>query len=193
MAIGHGEIKQAALIHHFVPQFLRRGVDEGVDTLDGLEHRFAEDRVPEAVVRAFLAVRVRARFLETVEEEGKGPFAVRTALDAYEPFLADAQGDVALDVSPAGDVAVVHEHEAAVGEGVAVGVREAALGGGAHVGEDEGGGGLGGEAGEVDAVPCGRDAGEDARIWSEGRWCVVADAEAVSVVRTAVVLDRGKG
>ena len=73
-------------------------------------------------------------------------------------------------------------------ERVAVGVGKAALGGGAHVGEDEGGCGFGGEAGEVDAVPCGRDAGEDARIWSEGRWCVVADTEAVAVVRAAVVL-----
>ena len=192
VAVGHGEVEQAALIHHFVPQLRRRGVDEGVDALDGLEHRFAEDRVPEAVERALGAVRVEACFLQTVQEEGKGPFAVRTALDAYEPSLAHAQRDVSLDVSPAGDVAVVHEHEAAVAERVAVGVGKTALGGGAHVGEDEGGCGFGGEAGEVDAVPCGRDAGEDARIWSEGRWCVVADTEAVSVVRAAVVLDRGK-
>ena len=56
VAIGHGKIEQAALIHHFVPQLRRRGVDEGVDALDGLEHRFAEHRVPEAVERAFLAV-----------------------------------------------------------------------------------------------------------------------------------------
>ena len=95
-------------------------------------------------------------------------------------------------MSPAGDVAVVHEHEAAVAERVAVGVGQAALGGGAHVGEDERGCSFGGEAGEVDAVPCGRDAGEDARIGSEGRWCVVADTKAVSVVRAAVILDRGK-
>ena len=77
-------------------------------------------------------------------------------------------------------------------ERVAVGVGKATLGGGAHMGEDEGGSGFRGEAGEVDAVPCGRDAGEDARIWSEGWWCVVADTEAVSVMRAAVVLDRGK-
>ena len=94
--------------------------------------------MPEPVKRALLAVGVKARLVQTVKEESKGPFAVRVSLHAHEPLLAYAQRDFALDVSPAGDVAVVHEHEAAVGEGVAVGVRNAAFCRGAHVGEDEG-------------------------------------------------------
>ena len=53
------------------------------------------------------------------------------------------------------------------------------------MGEDQGGGRLGGEAGEVDAVPCGRCGGEDARVRTEGGGGVVAYAEAVAVVRAA--------
>ena len=146
--------------------------------------------MPEPVKRIVFGVGVKARLVETVQEESKGPFAVRSSLDAHEPLLAQAQGEFALDVSPAGYVAVVHEHEAAVGERVAVEVGNAAFCRGAHVGEDEGGGRFGGEAGEIDAVPCGGRAGEDARVGSERWWCVVADAEAVAVVRAAVILDR---
>ncbi len=189
MAIGHGKVEQAPLIHHFVPQLRRRGVHKGIDELDGLQHRLAEHRVPEAVGPVLLAVRVEAGLLQAVEEEGKGPLAVRAALDAHEPFLPDAQGDFPFDVAPAGNVAVVHEHETAVGERVAVGVGEAAFGGCADVGEDEGGCGFGGEPGEVDAVPGGGCAGEDAGVRPEGWGCVVADAEAVAIVRAAVVLE----
>ena len=39
-------------------------------------------------------------------------------------------------MTPASDVAVVHEHETAVGERVAVAITQGALGGGADVGED---------------------------------------------------------
>ena len=94
--------------------------------------------MPEPEKCALLAVGVKARLVQRVKEESKGPFTVRVSLDAHEPLLAYAQGDFALDVSPTGDVAVVHEHEAAVGERVAVGVRNAAFCRGAHVGEDEG-------------------------------------------------------
>ena len=120
MAVGHGEIEQTPLIHHFVPQLRRRGVDEVIDALDGLQHRLPERRVPEAVERVLFAVGVAAGLFQTVQEEGKGPFAVRVALDAHEPLPPHAQGDFPLDVPPAGDVAVVHEHETAVGERVAV-------------------------------------------------------------------------
>lgn len=138
VTIRHGEIEQTPLIHHFVPELRRRGVHEAVDAPDGLQHRLPEHRVPEPVEAALPTVRVTARFVQAVEEEGKGPLAVRVALDAHEPLLPDAQGDFPLDVSPTGDVAVVHEHEAAVGEGVAVGVGQAAFCRGADVGEDEG-------------------------------------------------------
>ena len=189
MAVGDGEVEQAPLVHRFIPQLRRRGVHEAVDALDGLQHRLPEHVVPESVDRVLVAVRVIARLFEAVEKEGKGPFAVRVALDADEPFPRDAQGEFAFDVPPAGDVAVVHEHETAVGEGMAVRVGKAALGGGAHVGEDQRRCCLGGEAGKVDAVPRGRYAGEDARFGPE-RWrCVVANAEAVAIVRAAVVLE----
>lgn len=190
MTVRHREIEQAPLIHHFVPQLRRRGVHEAIDALDRLQHRLPEHRVPEPVKGALLAVGIKARLVQTVQEESKGPFAVRVSLNAHEPLLAHTQGDFALDVSPTGDVAVVHEHETAVGERVAVEVRNAAFCRGAHVGEDEGRGRFGGEAGEVDAIPSGGRAGEDARVGSQGWWRVVANAEAVAVVRAAVILDR---
>lgn len=148
--------------------------------------------MPESIGRAFLVIRVRACSLEAVQKEGKSPFAVSVSLNSHEPFPPYAQRDVSLDVSPACNVTVVHEHETAVGERVAVGVGKATLGASAYVGEDERGCGLGGEPRKIDAVPSGRCAGEDARVKSEGWWCVVANAEAVAVVRATVVLDRGK-
>ena len=75
---------------------------------------------------------------------------------------------------------------------MAVRIGEAALGGSAYVGEDQRGCGLGGEARKIDAVPGGGCAGEDAGVGSKGRGCVVANAEAVAVMRAAVILDRGK-
>ena len=186
VTVRHGEVEQAPLI----PQLRRRGGHEGVDALDGLEHRLAERRVPEAVDGAVLAIRVETRFVETVQEEGEGPFAVGVALHTHEPLLPDAQRHFPFDMAPAGNVAVVHEHDAAVGERVAVRVGQATFGGSADVGEDEGGGGFGGEAGEVDAIPGGNDTGEDAGVRPEGRWCVVANAEAVAIMGAAVVLDR---
>ena len=120
MTIGHGKVEKTPLIHHFVPQLRRRGVHEAVDELDRLEHRLPEHGMSETVERALLAIRVRACFLQTVQKKGEGPFAVSVSLNAHEPFLPNAQCDCSFDVSPAGDVAVVHEHETAVGEGVAV-------------------------------------------------------------------------
>lgn len=75
---------------------------------------------------------------------------------------------------------------------MAVRIGKTALRSSAYMGEDQRGCGFGGEAREIDAVPSGRCAGKDARVGTEGWWCVVANAEAVSVVRAAVVLDRGK-
>lgn len=192
MTVGHGEVQKTPLIHDFIPQLRRRGVYEAVDELDCLEHCLPEHRVPETIDGAAVAVRVKACFLQTVQEEGKSPFTVRVSLNSHEPFLPYAQRDLSLDMSPAGDVAVVHEHETAVGERVAVRIGKAALGSSAYVGEDERGCGFGGEAREIDAVPSGRCAGKDAGVGSQGWWCVVANAEAVAVVRAAVILDRGK-
>ena len=139
VTVRDGEVEQAPLIHHLVPQLRRGGVHETVDAPDSLEHRLAERRVSEAEDGAVLVVRVEAGFLDTVQEEGEGPFAVGVSLHAHEPPSPDAQCDFPLDVSPAGDVAVVHEHETAVGERVAVRVGQAAFRGSAYVGEDEGG------------------------------------------------------
>lgn len=192
MTIRHGKVQKTPLIHHLVPQLRRCGVYEAVDELDRLKHRLPEHRVPETIGRVLLTVRVKAGFLQTVQKEGKSPFTVSISLNSHEPFLPYAQRDFSFDMSPAGNVAVVHEHETAVGERVAVRIGKAALGRRAYMGEDQRGCGFGGEAREIDAVPSGRCAGKKAGVGSEGWWCVVANAEAVAVVRAAVVLDRRK-
>lgn len=192
MTIGNGEVQKTPLVHHFVPQLGWGGIYKGIDELDRLKHCLPEHRVPETIHRALLTIGVKACFLQTVEEESKSPFAVSVSLNNHEPFLSHAQCDFSLDMSPAGNVAVVHEHETAVGERVAVRIGKAALGGSAYMGEDQRGCGFRGETGEIDAVPSGRRAGEDAGVGSEDWRSVVANAEAVAVVRPAVVLECGK-
>jgi hypothetical protein len=71
---------------------------------------------------------------------------------------------------------------------MAVAVAEVAFSCGAHVGEDERGCGFGGDAREIYAVPCWNRGGEDAGREAQGGRRVVADAEAVAVVRAAPVL-----
>lgn len=142
VAVGDGEIEQAARVEGgAVVRAGGNGGDQGVDAVDGLEQGLAEHRVPEpAVVADGLGARVVSGFLQAVEEEGEGPFAVGAAAYLVEPFGGDGHGECALDVLPAADVAVVHPHQAAVVEGVAVAVGQGAFGRGSHVSEDQGGG-----------------------------------------------------
>lgn len=111
-----------------------------------------------------LAVRRYARFVETVEESGERPLTIRRPLHEREPLLVQAHGEAALDGAETPDAAVVHEHEALVAEGVAVGVGEIAFGRCTDVCEDERGRRLGCDAREVDAVPCWDRRGEDAGL-----------------------------
>ena len=142
----------------------------------------------EPVARGRLGARVDALPLHAVEEEGEGPLAVGAALDEEEPGVRERGGEGALDGRPGRDAAVVHEHQRAVPERVAVGVRERAGGGRAHVGEDQGRRRLRREAGQVDAVPRRDSGGEEAGGGAEGGGGVIADAEAVAVVGAAGVL-----
>ena len=75
-------------------------------------------------------------------------------------------------------------------KGVAVGVGEGAFGGGAYMGKDKVRGCLGSDAGQVDTIPSWDCAGEYARGRPEVGWCVVADTEAVTVMRATGVLRR---
>lgn len=78
-----------------------------------------------------------------------------------------------------------------MGEGVAVGVAERTFGCGAHVSEDQSRRSFEGEAGEIDAIPGRRSGGEDAGAGAEDWRGVVAYAEAIAVVGTPVILERG--
>ena len=105
--------------------------------------------------------------------------------------MTQTESEVSLDMTPAGDVAIVHEHETAVREGVAIGVGEVAFSGGADVSEDEGRGGFGGEAGEIDAIPCWNSGGEFAGRWPKTWSGVIAYAKTVAIVGTSMVLIPG--
>lgn len=148
--------------------------DEIVDAADGAEEGVAEDGVAEAAGGGVRVVRVVAGAVEAVEEAGEGPFAVGAAFDGEEPARGEGEGERALHVLPGGDAAVVHEHQGAVCEGVAVAVAQGALRCGAHVGEDQSRGRFRGEPREVDAVPGGGGGGEDAGVGAEGGGGVVA-------------------
>jgi hypothetical protein len=71
---------------------------------------------------------------------------------------------------------------------MAVLLRQIAFGRSADVSEEEGRGRLGRYAREVDAVPCWNRGCEDARFGAQGGRCVVANAEAIAVVRAPSVL-----
>lgn len=186
MAVGDGEVQQTSRVEA-VSQGGGDLSDEAIDALDGLQHRFAKHRVPEASLIG-AGAGIMTGLLHAVQEQGKGPFAVGSALHFVEPFGVYRQGQRALDVLPASDVAVVHPHQAAVVEGVAVAVRDGSLGRGAQVGENEGRCGFRCQSFQVDAIPCWDGGREDARFGPEGGRCVVANAEAIAVVRPSCVL-----
>lgn len=160
---------------------------ELVELLNRLEQCLAQHCVAEPAVAGRRA-RIMTHALERIEEQRKGPLAVRRALHLEEPLVGNRGGEASLDVLPAADAAVVHPHETVVAEGVAVLVREVALGGGADMGEDERGAGLGCQALEVQAVPSGDGRGEDAWLRAKFGVGVVANAEAIAVVRPAGIL-----
>ena len=187
MPIRDGKIQQASRIDPFLPLLGHLG-DEPVDPLDGPQQRPPEHRMSEPA-----RPRIRARIhplgaLQQVQEQRERPLAVRAALHAEEPALAQRRGQRALDRPPRADAAVVHEHQRAVAEGVAVAVRQRALGRRAHVREYQRRRRLAGQPLQVDAVPRRDRRGEDARLRAQRRRGVVPDAEAVAVVRTAGIL-----
>lgn len=114
MTIGHCEIQKTPLVHHFVPQLGRSGVYEAIDELDRLEHCLPEHCVPKTIDRELLAIGIKTCFLQAVQKEGKSPFTVSVSLNSHEPFPPYAQRDFPFDMSPAGNVTIVHEHETAV-------------------------------------------------------------------------------
>lgn len=189
MAIRDGEVKQTPLVTRLHPLLLRRRIHKLIDTPNSLQHRPPQHRVSKPLLSTHLVIRMTPLPLQTIQKQRKRPLTVRTPLHAQEPFLAQTQRHAPFHVPPASDVAVVHEHEAAVGERVAVGVGEGAFGCGADVGEDEGGGRFGSEARKVDAVPGGGGGGEDAGGGAEGWGSVVTYAEAVAVVGSSVILE----
>ena len=72
-----------------------------------------------------------------------------------------------------------------------IAIAEISLRSSAYMGEDEAGGGFRRDAGQVYAVPRRDRGGEDAGFGTEGGGGVVADSEAVAVVRAAPVLVEG--
>ncbi len=184
VTVGERKVEQAPRVDVLAGHYASGdGVDQLVDGGDGLEHGLPQDVRAEAVLG--LRARVEAHALERVQEQGKGPFAVGTADDAHVPLVRQSPAQPPLDVLPPAQATVVHPHQAAMAERVAVVLAQRPLGGRANMGEDQVGGGLGGEALQVGAVPGGRGRGEQARRGAELGICVEADAEAVGVVLAA--------
>jgi len=191
MTIRDGKVEQAARldVRHVV--LLGDLAHELVDLGDGLDHDAPQQRLPEALGPGVRAG-IHALLLHEVEEERKGPLAVGPALDAQVPPVRQRGGQRALDVLPAADVAVVHPHERAVLEGVAVILRQRALGRRPHVREDQARARLGRQPLQVLAVPRRQGRGEDARLRAQLGVRVEADAEAIAVDGSAGVLEKTK-
>lgn len=152
MSIRDGKVEQTARldVRHII--LLRDLPHKLIDLRNRLDHDPPQERLAEP-----LGPRIRAGIgpflLHQIEEQRKGPLAVRAALDAQVPLVRERGGQRALDVLPPADAAVVHPHERVVLERVAVVLRERALRGGPHVGEDQVRARLGRQAFQVLAVP----------------------------------------
>lgn len=129
MPIGRCKIQQAWLI---VPSV---GPDP-VQPLNGAEHSLSEEGMAEAVLgwRAFW---VDTQRLQRIEEEGECPLTVRAPLNHEEVLILNGAGELALDSVEVCEVAIVHKHQASVGERVAVALRQCASGCGTHMGKHQ--------------------------------------------------------
>lgn len=187
LAICDGKIEEtsAVLVAHVL--FPHDVADEAIDALNRLQDRFAQHRVPEPTLPWF-SIRRYPCFVQTVQEQRKRPLGVCRALHKREPLLVQTHGQPSFDLLEAANAAIVHEHEAFVREGVAVLFGQVAFGGSADVREEERRGCLGRYPRQVDAVPCWNRGSEDAGLRAEGGRGVVADAKAITVVRTPTVL-----
>lgn len=142
VTVRHGKVQQASGLDvgHVVPFGDLR--DELIDRGDRLEHDPTQKGLSESL-RTGLRAGVGTFFLHQIQEQRKGPFAVRAAFDAEIPFIGERVGERSFDVLPPTNVPVVHPHQGVVLERVAVVVGQGAFGGSSHMGEDEVGAGLG--------------------------------------------------
>lgn len=126
-----------------------------VDFLNGVQERLSHCGGIEAFFRR--RTRIDTQSLQTIQEEGESPFTVGTTLDGEVPLVMQLLAQSALDVFPASKTAIMHPHEAAVGEGVAIVLAQRTLGSSANMGEYESRGRLRSQAMQIGAVPGGND------------------------------------
>lgn len=191
MAVRDGKVEQTPRVYILVVDgAFGYGIDQLVDQCDRLEHCFPQHRRPKALLG--LRAGVVAHALESIEEQCKGPLAVRPSHDAQVPLVRQSLAQPPLDVLPSSQAAVVHPHQAAMAEGVAVVLAQGAFCGGPDVGEDKARGRLGGDALQVCAVPRRNRRGEEARGRPQLGVGVESDAEAISVVLSPPCVLRGR-
>jgi len=184
VAVTQGEVQETPCVHILGKDgALRDAVDEFVDQSNCLEHGLPKHRRAETIDR--LRTGIVAHALQRVQEERKRPLAVCTTDHAQVPLIGKALAQPPLDLFPAAQAAVVHPHQTAVAERVAVVLAQGALSSSSDVGEDEVRCRLGGQPLQVDAVPCGGRGCEEAGGGAELGFCVEADAEAVGIVLSA--------
>ena len=178
------KIQKTSRVNVFALHYaLRYACGELVNDFNGLKKGLAQYGWTETVLG--LGAGIRTQSFQAVHEQGKRPFAIRTALNEEIPFIVELFAQTPLDVLPATQTTVVHPHQTAIGKGVAVVFAQGTFCGSADVGEDQPGGGFGGEAVQVGAVPSGHGGCEEARTGAEFRIGVEANAEAVGIVLAA--------
>lgn len=184
VAVRDGKVKKTPGIDVLgVDDALGDVVDHLVDLGNRLEHRLPEDGRAKSVL--WLGARVMAHPLQRVQEQRKRPLAIGPSSHTHIPLIGQPLAEPPLDLLPPAQPAIVHPHQAAMAEGVAVVLAERAFSRRSDVGEDQLGCRLGGKALEVHAVPGGRGRSEEAGRGAQFRVGVEANAKAVGIVLSA--------
>ena len=192
MSVSDGEIEKTPALQILIALFVLCVWNicyERIDPFDCAKQSFPQNRMPKPGLIERGGVGIVAHSVQCVQKDGERPLTVGVSTHAAEPFLSKSYGKISLDVLPAADIAIVHPHEAFVMEWVAVGVRKGSFGGGTDMGEDQIRCCFGTEAMKIYAIPSRYGGSEYARFWTQRRRCVIAKTEAITVVRSASVLE----
>lgn len=135
MAISDGKVEQTPSIDILILQdtFGDR-IGHLVDLRNCALHGLSQDGRVKAGFGASTGILTES--LQGIEKEGKCPFAVGAALDAQVPLVSQTLAEATLDVLPSTESSVVHPHQTAVCERVAVVLAQGTLGRGTDMAKD---------------------------------------------------------
>ena len=137
MAIGNSKIQQTPRLHPRHPRMLLWNLpDKLINLRNRLHHHPSKQRLPKPL-RPRIRTRIHPFPLQQIQEQRKRPLAIRPTLNTQIPPVRERRPQRTLHILPAANVAVVHEHQRLVLEGMAVVVRKGTFGRRAHVREDQ--------------------------------------------------------